>query len=177
MKVASYILSFYFMILAGMSCADTVPPDNSNETLTVLSNADEHHNHDHTDGRDGCSPLCVCHCCHLHFLPASDLAFFQLVTFPAIHSTYILDFKSTEISGFLRPPISWYLCLAGQVCLVDNSVLLNRDYLFLPWLFAQKPSLIVGIFQFQPSSVVCWKSWIKQKRKARRRKKTDSIRF
>lgn len=106
MKIACCILSFYFMVLAGMSCADTVPPDNSNETLTVLSNTDEHHNHDHNNGWDGCSPLCVCHCCHLHFLPPSDVAFLQPVELPTIYSDYIQGFKSTEISGFLRPPIS-----------------------------------------------------------------------
>ncbi|MEQ8882628.1 MAG: hypothetical protein RLO12_01595 [Fulvivirga sp.] len=106
MKIACYILSFYFIVLSGMACADTVPQRDSSENITVVNTADNNHDHDHNQGWDGCSPLCVCHCCHLHFFPVSDAAISQPEKLPMTYSAYIQDFRSIEIFDFLIPPRS-----------------------------------------------------------------------
>ncbi|WP_338130078.1 DUF6660 family protein [Catalinimonas alkaloidigena] len=106
-KIACYILSFYFMALAGVACADTVPQRDTSENITVVNTANNNHDHDHNQGWDGCSPLCVCHCCHVHFLFTSGVDFTQIVVkLPAIYTSYFQDFRSIEISGFLKPPRS-----------------------------------------------------------------------
>ncbi|SMG13814.1 hypothetical protein SAMN05661096_00631 [Marivirga sericea] len=105
-KITCYILSFYFMALTGVACADTVPQRDTSENISVVNTADNNHDHDSNRGWDGCSPLCVCHCCHVHFLSAAGIDFTHLLKLPAVHTAYIQDFSSIEISGFLKPPMS-----------------------------------------------------------------------
>lgn len=106
MKIACYILSFYFMALTGVACADTLPLDNTKDTVSVISSTDGNHNHDHQSDWDGCSPLCVCHCCHVHFVSAAGVDFTHLVKLPAVYTSYFQDFSNADISGFLKPPMS-----------------------------------------------------------------------
>ncbi|MEQ9290029.1 MAG: hypothetical protein RIG77_24075 [Cyclobacteriaceae bacterium] len=106
MKNACYILSFYLMALMGVACADTASLDNTRETVTSLTSNDGSHNHDHQSDWDGCSPLCVCHCCHVHFVSAAGVDFTHLVKLPAVYTSYFQDFSSADISGFLKPPMS-----------------------------------------------------------------------
>ncbi|MEQ8553191.1 MAG: hypothetical protein RIC53_11110 [Cyclobacteriaceae bacterium] len=106
MKITCYILSLYFVALIGIACADTIPQRDSSENITVVNTADSNHDHDHNQGWDGCSPLCVCHCCHVHFLSTVGVDFTHLVKLPAVYTSYFQDFNSIEISGFLKPPMS-----------------------------------------------------------------------
>ncbi|WP_073094023.1 DUF6660 family protein [Cyclobacterium lianum] len=106
MKIACYILSFYFIVLSGMACADTVPLKDSENSITVIKTANDNHNHDHNQGWDGCSPFCVCHCCHVHFLSTAGVDFTHLVKLSAVYTSYFQDFRSIEISGFIKPPKS-----------------------------------------------------------------------
>ncbi|WP_072316129.1 DUF6660 family protein [Sinomicrobium oceani] len=106
MKIACYILSFYFMALTGVACADTVP-QYEQDGITVVDAGNNDHHHNTGDGWDGCSPFCVCHCCHLHFLYTSpDLVFTYSEKQPALYSSYIRDFRSIKIFDFLKPPRS-----------------------------------------------------------------------
>lgn len=89
-----------------MACADTVPLKDSEESITVVKVADNNHDHDHNQDWDGCSPLCVCHCCHIHFLSTSGIAFTHPEKLLVLQGAYFQDFNSIEISDFLKPPKS-----------------------------------------------------------------------
>ncbi len=104
MKNVCYILSIYFMALAGVSCADTVSVDNAKNTITAISS--DTHNHSQESNWDGCSPLCVCNCCHVSFLSTTSSQLTQLRKFPSIYIPYLQNFKEIEIADFPIPPIS-----------------------------------------------------------------------
>ncbi|WP_339869004.1 DUF6660 family protein [uncultured Algoriphagus sp.] len=106
MKILCYILSFYFIALAGIACADTIPQRDSSENITVVNSADNNHDQDQNQAWNGCSPLCFCHCCHVHFLSTAGVNFTHLVKLPVVYTSYFQDFRSIEISDFLKPPKS-----------------------------------------------------------------------
>lgn len=89
-----------------MTCADSVPLNDDKENVTVVNTADNHPNHEHNQGGDGCSPLCVCHCCHLHFFPVAEVVFSHPVKLPVTFFSHYQGLESIEISEFLKPPIS-----------------------------------------------------------------------
>ena len=94
------------MALVGISCADTMPQRDGSEIITVVSAVDYYHDHHGHDREwDGCSPLCVCHCCHMHFLTILGEGTLQLVKLPAVYLSYFQDINSIEISGFFKPPM------------------------------------------------------------------------
>ena len=105
MKIGCFILSFYFMALAGLACADTQPLDTKGDTVSIFEGNDGDHNNQQSSW-DGCSPICVCHCCHAHFLSISAYNFTLPVKLPVTFSSYFQDFRSVEISEFLKPPRS-----------------------------------------------------------------------
>ncbi|WP_339795345.1 DUF6660 family protein [uncultured Imperialibacter sp.] len=106
MKIASYILSFYFISLVGVACTDTVPVERSQNAVSVSCTNDSNHGHSQESGLDGCSLLCVCHCCHVHFVSVLGLVFTHPTKLPNVYTSYLQDFMSIEISGFLKPPRS-----------------------------------------------------------------------
>ncbi|MEQ9438454.1 MAG: hypothetical protein RIG62_05380 [Cyclobacteriaceae bacterium] len=106
MKITCYILSLYFLALTGIACADTIPPDNTKGSITVIDANSGNQDHDHSDGWDGCSPLCICHCCHIHFFLAPEVQLGCPDKLPIVYTSFFQDFRSIEISGFLKPPRS-----------------------------------------------------------------------
>ncbi|AGA80321.1 MULTISPECIES: DUF6660 family protein [Echinicola] len=103
MKIACYILSFYFIALSGVACADTIPEDSQN-SVTIVDIGNPGHNHHSTNGWDGCTPFCVCHCCHLHFFPASGVVFSHPLKLPQVYSSFRQDFGNLKLHDFLKPP-------------------------------------------------------------------------
>lgn len=93
------------MALAGLACADAQPLDTTGYSISVFESNNGDHNNQKSSW-DGCSPICVCHCCHAHFLSISAVNFTHPVKLPVIISSYFQDFRSIEISGFLKPPRS-----------------------------------------------------------------------
>ncbi|WP_317198058.1 DUF6660 family protein [Echinicola marina] len=104
MKIACYILSFYFIALTGIACADTVPINSEGQTVIVVDSNQNGHSQNHSDTNDGCSPLCVCHCCHMHFISTAGIAFTDFKKLPVLHQFFHQDFNSIEIFDFLKPP-------------------------------------------------------------------------
>ncbi|WP_339711945.1 DUF6660 family protein [Cyclobacterium amurskyense] len=104
MKIACYILSFYFMALTGVVCADTLPYDNTKDTITAFSSNDGNHNHSQESGWDGCSPFCVCHCCHVHVVSSPGVVITHPLKLPIFWTACFQDFRSAETIGFLKPP-------------------------------------------------------------------------
>lgn len=109
MRILSYIFSFYMLVLAFYPCLDIEPltqdssqfiatNDNQSVDVTPIEG-----NHEHADGH--CSPFCMCHCCHTHFV-IKDLPLVS--SFPTQDS--LIGFhsklrKDEWIRPFLRPPI------------------------------------------------------------------------
>lgn len=102
MKIISLILSLYFVSLACLPCSDAknVRFISDNQTTILTS---ENHNLSHQ--KDGCTPLCICSCCHINtFTPAESS---QLITFvplaesvPAYSNFYIKEI----FLSFWQPP-------------------------------------------------------------------------
>ncbi|WP_246206141.1 DUF6660 family protein [Fulvivirga aurantia] len=103
MRITCYIFSFYFIVLSGVACADPIPED-SQQIVTTVEAESSGHNHDHKAGWDGCTPFCVCHCCHLHFFPATGVVFSHPLKLPLVYSSFYQDFRSLELHDFLKPP-------------------------------------------------------------------------
>ncbi|AWW28820.1 hypothetical protein DN752_00995 [Echinicola strongylocentroti] len=102
MKVIQVILSYYLLLLVVFPCAD----EHKNETLVqkesvVLSQGSDHQ---HDGDADHCSPLCVCHCCHIHYVIAEAATIDFLKEFTAVYSTPIEDFDGDWVFDFLKPP-------------------------------------------------------------------------
>lgn len=93
------------MALAGLACADAQPLDTTGYSISVFESNNGDHNNQKSSW-DGCSPICVCHCCHVHFLSPAGVDFMHFVKLPAVHTSYFEDFNSIEIFGFLKPPMS-----------------------------------------------------------------------
>ncbi len=106
MKITCYILSFYFLALSGLACADTVAVDNTSDTLKVYTSNDVNDHHSHESGEDHCSPLCFCHCCHVHVVSAPGVAFKLPEKQTILYNSFFQDFRSIEISEILKPPRS-----------------------------------------------------------------------
>ena len=62
MRIASYILATYMLILALMPCADglSVLYPECTSSINIEENSHNHSDHEH---EDLCSPFCVCSCC------------------------------------------------------------------------------------------------------------------
>lgn len=104
MKIISYILSCYFMILTGVACTDGLPDEIAKDQQTIVQADYTNHSHDHNNEWDGCSPLCSCHCCHVNVFISQALELANPETALLIYNEYSSQFTSIELFDFLRPP-------------------------------------------------------------------------
>ncbi|WMN06147.1 hypothetical protein QYS48_31770 [Marivirga arenosa] len=103
-KVLCYILSFYLIALCGIPCSDAKSINNDQEITSYRDLVNENQSHEHNQEEDACSPLCVCHCCHLHFFPITEIPFSHPDLLSGSYSLYYQDFRTIEIFDFLKPP-------------------------------------------------------------------------
>lgn len=106
-KLISAILASLMLCLSGVSCDDIeVVDENGTETFVLIQD-----NHDHNGNStefDGCSPFCICHCCHTHI----DIPYHPLESAVGVHQSpdkqsYYQDFFSKGvIYATWRPPQS-----------------------------------------------------------------------
>ncbi len=107
MKLISVILAVLMLYLSGMPCDDVEVADNDGTVTYAL--AQDGHDHDgDSPESDGCSPFCVCHCCHTHIVIPNH----PLTTSVAVHNnqdkpSYYQDFYPNGIIyAIWRPPQS-----------------------------------------------------------------------
>ncbi|WP_394370986.1 DUF6660 family protein [Echinicola marina] len=96
------IVRYYLFALMLFPCGDEQAQINIDSPETIFISQD-HGNHDHTD-HDDCSPLCVCHCCHLHYVihDKPEIRFVKCYT--ATNRVYIPTIPEGQIQDFLKPP-------------------------------------------------------------------------
>ena len=109
MRILSYILSFYMLLLALYPCLDIEPliqddPQQisiSDNNLFNPSSTDDDGEHD--EGH--CSPFCMCHCCHTHIV-IGELPFSSYISIQAPFKGFHSNLRTDKIiRPFLRPPI------------------------------------------------------------------------
>lgn len=105
MKLMSVILAALMLYLSGMPCDDLEVADNDGK-ITYLPSQ---HTHDHDGGSsdsDGCSPFCVCHCCHTHIvIPNHSLGTFIAILQGQQKVDHYQDFyPSGIIYAIWKPP-------------------------------------------------------------------------
>jgi len=97
-RIIVFIFSLYMLALAGWPCADDI----SNES-DVHTEMTTEHNHDHKS--DGCSPLCFCHCCHIHFqLPVTFEETLAEEPLQTIKTFYRCAQTENPVSSLFKPP-------------------------------------------------------------------------
>ncbi|QDH80322.1 hypothetical protein FKX85_15265 [Echinicola soli] len=102
MKIIQVILSYYLLILVVLPCADEHSAVVSDNQDTVVVALEDHHSHG--SDADYCSPLCVCHCCHIHYVVTDKPQVNFMNQFTSIHSSHFNDFKGIHSFDFLKPP-------------------------------------------------------------------------
>ena len=104
MKNLSVLLALYFLSLTAVPCMDRDGEVKDNHEQTVsISQERSGHSHDHQDTADGCSPFCLCHCCHTHVFITHELALFSPII-PIEFTDITPRFKDVDIFDFLIPP-------------------------------------------------------------------------
>jgi hypothetical protein len=87
------------LALAGWPCADELVIDSNGHT-----EMSEQHQHD--EESDGCSPLCFCHCCHVHVqLPMVFEEYVADLPLESIKTAYLCSQTENSVSSLFRPPI------------------------------------------------------------------------
>ena len=80
---------------------------NVNDGAVTYTLTEDGHDHDSDSPEsDGCSPFCVCHCCHTHIvIPNYPLTTSVTVHSNQVKSSYYLDFYPNGIiDAIWRPP-------------------------------------------------------------------------
>ena len=108
MKFVSLTLAILMFVLTGIPCDDSIP-ESDNDTFSSTEFVDVHNHSSESPDTDGCSPFCVCHCCHTHIaIPSQSKR--ETVVSLAITSDpadYFKDLFPRRISGAIwRPPQS-----------------------------------------------------------------------
>ena len=107
MKLMSIILAVLMLYLSGMPCDDVEVVDKNGTEIFALTHGNDNHNENSPES-DGCSPFCVCNCCHTHIV----IPHHPLTTSLAIHQSldkpdYYQDFYPNGIIyAIWRPPQS-----------------------------------------------------------------------
>lgn len=103
MKWFYALFSVYILSLSLLTCVDGQFEPNLENQQVILA-ADAHAEHDHSNTKDNCSPLCSCHCCHIHVSftsLAQNLSPFQTIsTYPSSQK----DFNSLNPFELFVPP-------------------------------------------------------------------------
>lgn len=108
MKMTCFILGIYLLGLTTLPCADIEV--HAAGKINSIEHQDHYqsssHDHSHSDMSDDCSPLCECHCCHLHvFIPNGFLLTHPEAMLP-VYNQYPDHLEGIEIFDFLKPPMS-----------------------------------------------------------------------
>ncbi|MGB7841804.1 MAG: DUF6660 family protein [Salinimicrobium sp.] len=102
MKILAVIFSLYFLGLNFVPCEDAVVNLNAQEQLQQISTADQHS----SKSADHCTPVCQCHCCHVHVVDYLTAEFALVPNLPV--STLIIQKgqnSGEEIPDFhFQPP-------------------------------------------------------------------------
>lgn len=106
MKLFCYLLAAYFLTLAGVTCADAKLRESPGKRVSLVENSVDSHAHTTENGMDSCSPLCVCHCCHIHVVAVREVSGILPLLLPVSYLQLDQNMTSADISGFFRPPIS-----------------------------------------------------------------------
>ncbi|HEA23073.1 MAG TPA: hypothetical protein ENH87_19445 [Pricia antarctica] len=101
MKTIAVILSLYFLALNFIPCNDGDMLSNESNIESIIATGG---NHDH-GATDLCSPFCNCHCCHVHTIESSIVAFEPIITMNFKKSFSHFDSLGKDNSRyFLQPP-------------------------------------------------------------------------
>ncbi|WP_200978740.1 DUF6660 family protein [Echinicola sp. 20G] len=98
------ILRYYLLVLMVLPCADGDDVSGTFSEVAMIANHDAGHHHG--DMGDDCSPLCVCHCCHIHFMITQEPSVNFVSDFIAVNNAYYHDFIGIQLFDFLKPPRS-----------------------------------------------------------------------
>ena len=89
-----------------MPCADSAPDINNIGTSYSIATSDDIHQHSHQDGKDDCSPFCVCQCCG-DFLSISNITTFnaeRAKIYFAYALPYSFNYYHDYTKGIWHPP-------------------------------------------------------------------------
>lgn len=104
MKIITTILIPYIFLLGIMPCSDViVNDDHSDETIELISSG--HHDHNHSDCTDLCSPFCMCQCCSTPSTLSNNFTNFLVIEF---YDSSQFFYKEHQSFGFVdeifQPP-------------------------------------------------------------------------
>ena len=97
MKIFSYILSIYLVVLSCLPCADVEASNFTHNLSTIETNSD---NHSHDQENDACSPFCICNCCGQSVLSYLPTVVFNFQTSIEEIETLNSFYKSISYSNF-----------------------------------------------------------------------------
>ncbi|WP_215225719.1 DUF6660 family protein [Echinicola shivajiensis] len=96
------ILRYYLFALMLFPCGDEQVQIDTDSTDTIFLAQDEGHQN-HSD-HDDCSPLCVCHCCHLHYVIHDQAEINFIKPYSIFNKVYVSDIPEDQVKDFLKPP-------------------------------------------------------------------------
>ena len=98
MKIFTFIMAFYLLLLAAMPCSD-------NEECESQVMAEQVNHSEHEDEEDGCTPFCICASCPTHIY-VSDLTInnFTSFIFSASSSEIKAEIRSYILQAIWQPP-------------------------------------------------------------------------
>ncbi|WP_230978928.1 DUF6660 family protein [Flavobacterium supellecticarium] len=98
MKWLTVLLSFYFVLLASIPCADAATGHThfrvQNETPV------DHEGHSHEKQGDLCSPFCVCNCCGAQIMNYAPVIAFAVQPITPVITTPTTSYQSVFYSGY-----------------------------------------------------------------------------
>ncbi|MDT0690972.1 DUF6660 family protein [Salegentibacter sp. F188] len=103
MKIAAFILSFYFLGLNFLGCADEAETSCSDAEVCTKTSVEGESQQDSPE--DLCPPFCHCHCCHVHIVDLQTTYFF--IFSPEISTLISTRLEAPEkdfSSSLLQPP-------------------------------------------------------------------------
>ena len=106
MKVFSYIMALYMMVLFIMPCDDMYVSDRLQHNTTEMNVQDIHN---HNEKADLCTPFCLCGCCGFVSAVVLQLNIFDFQTIKTFHlSKQTTHYKSVFIPRYFgeiwKPP-------------------------------------------------------------------------
>ena len=101
MRLISFILSIYFLVLTLVPCVDQYMDANGNK-IEILAKKLPDNPH---DGLDHCSPFCSCSCCSTSVYLVKTIINTSNISIPiSVKFTYFQSFISAFSSKIWQPP-------------------------------------------------------------------------
>jgi hypothetical protein len=100
LKLSSFILGLYIVILIGLPCVDNDTNNCSDYISVNTKNSENSHNHD----IDLCSPFCVCECCSTVFEVSTENIELFVRTFKFENITFYQTKKVSLIAQVIWQP-------------------------------------------------------------------------